>query len=224
VHRSEKKRPKFTKIPAASTFFGQADHEPDEDMAASLPAEDIADEIYEEQTPVELVASPVYLAPDVLISVDTWMTPMPTHSKGLLVYYGPQWLIQANADYRGYDLSPYNNRCGVSAISPSDIGKVVWLRVETDWFGPCLTIDVGARHDYPTQVYKTGEIAEVADWMRDMFRFPYGSSRPGEVYVGLCPPAEESQARFYRPEPAWSPEPSPLFHVPPQQYPIDCET
>lgn len=161
-----------------------------------------------------------------IVAVSTWLTQMPPHSQGLLVTYGSQHLIEVNAQYRGYDLSYYKNRCGVSAISPSDIGKVVWLRVEgQDWYGPCLTVDAGARRHFYHLVYVNHEIAEVPVWMAERFKFPHGSSRQGEVFRGLCPPHSESIPEDYAPPLLWDEYgPNPYFKIPDQQIPVDCFT
>lgn len=45
-----------------------------------------------------------------IITVASWLTPSPRYARGLIVNYGDQSLIEANALYRGYDLSPYPNR------------------------------------------------------------------------------------------------------------------
>lgn len=48
----------------------------------------------------------------------------------------------------------------MSAISPSDLGKIFWLRVpDGEWIGGCLAVDVGARVDFANQI-AIGEIAE----------------------------------------------------------------
>lgn len=149
---------------------------------------------------------------------------MPTHSRGLLVTYGPQRLIESAARYRGYDLSHYRDRCGVSAISPSDLGLVVWLRIDGGkWFGPCLTVDVGARIHWHSIVYVNKEIAEVPRWMAERFEFRHGSSGHGEVYKGLCPPAPDSVAEVYQPPLYWQEYgPNPHIRIPTQQIPVDC--
>ncbi len=159
-----------------------------------------------------------------LVSVETWMTPAPRHAEGLLVYYGPDWLAEANADYRGYSLNGFRDRCGLAVMSPADVGKVVWVRLLSgEWYGPCLAVDVGARHDFYDLVYMKREVAEVTTTLRDLLKFKYGSSGWGEIYVGLCPPEGESKAEEYQPLLSYSQEPSPTFWpYPKQQWPMEC--
>lgn len=155
------------------------------------------------------------------------MSGEPRHAKGLFVYYGPQHLIEANAAWHHYDLSPFHNRCGVSALSPADLGKVVWLRsteVDTGWYGPCLTIDVGAQHDFFRQVFQTQEIAEVPESLRDLFQFRHGSSGWGEIYFGQCPPPADSVPQYYRPpltKVLWTGR-DPRVEQPAQEWPGGC--
>lgn len=134
------------------------------------------------------------------VSIMTWLTASPAHSEGLLVYYGPQYMAEANAEYRGWTLDPYYERCGLSVMSPSDIGKVVWVKLlNGEWYGPCLSVDVSARKDFYTNVYVKQEVAEVTDRLRDLLRFEHGSSGWGEIYIGQCPPHPKSTPDLYSP-------------------------
>ena len=152
---------------------------------------------------------------------------MPTHAEGLLVAYGNQRLVEANAEYRGYDLTPFWNRCGVATISPADIGKVIWLRRVYDdhvgeWLGPCLAVDVAAQSDFDRIVYEMHEVAEVPFWMAEMMGFVNGGW--GQVYIGDCPPGNDSVPQAYAPERTeWQGEARPLFWpYPAQEWPVDC--
>lgn len=160
-----------------------------------------------------------------IVAFSTWMSASPQHAEGLLVYYGSQQLIEANAAYRGYSLAPYKGRCGVSAISPADLGKIVWLRVEgREWYGPCLFIDVGAKHDFYNLVYIKREVAEVGPAIRNYFNFKWGSSAWGEIYIGLCPPLDNTSRRPYQPPLAFNSTDYrlPYTQWPEQQLPVDC--
>ncbi len=159
----------------------------------------------------------------IIVSIATWLTPMPAHAQGLLVVYGSQQLVEANAAFHGYDLSPYRDRCGLSAISPADLGRVMWIRTGGDWYGPCLAVDVAAIRDFYNVVYVNGEIAEIGRLQSDLFGFRYSAF--GEVAVSLCPPALSSAPQWYSPplrEAAPGQiEPS-MWPYPPQEFPTDC--
>lgn len=132
-----------------------------------------------------------------LVSMSTWLTPMPQHAQGRLVAYGNQSLVEANAAYRGYSLDGFDNRCGVAVMSPSDLGKIVWVRLsETEWIR-CLAVDVGARHDFFALVFQKREVAEVPFWLAEHMDFEF--SQWGEVAIGLCPPPPDSIAVRYVP-------------------------
>lgn len=162
----------------------------------------------------------------VFVCVATWMTPAPRHTYGRLVRYGPQSLIEANAEYRGYDLSPYPHRCGVAAISPANLGQIVWLRLPSgEWQGPCLAVDVAARSDFARIVYHVQEIAEVPDRLAELFGFENGAW--GEAAFSACPPSEPSMPKQYQPRLQTDDdhsESSPLFWpYPEQQLPQECD-
>lgn len=155
----------------------------------------------------------------VLIAAAVWFTPSPRHAQGLIVNYGNQHMVEVNAQYRGYTLDPYRDRCGGSAISRADIGKMFWLRLPSGaWYGGCLFIDVGARHDFPDQINRD-EIAELPDWMMAMLDKFY--SARGEIYIGKCPP-RGGQAQVYKPDLVYRNDPAPYVPFPPQELPIQC--
>lgn len=123
----------------------------------------------------------------IVITLAAWMTPLPQHASGKLVYYGPQYLVEANAEYRGYDLAPYWERCGVAVMSPADLGKTLWVRSnDSEWIGPCLAVDVAARGHFARAVWYVEEIVEVPKTIRDKIGFKSGV--PGYVWMGACPP------------------------------------
>lgn len=159
-----------------------------------------------------------------LVSVSTWMTAAPHHAEGLIVLYGNDHLAKANAEYRGYDLSKFKQRCGLAVMSPSDLGKVVWVKDATgEWYGPCLAVDVGARHDFYDLIYVKHEVAEVTETLAKRLRFPHGSSIWGEIFIGQCPPPIWSEPREYRPKLVFDNSPTPYREWNKQQYPIECK-
>lgn len=156
-----------------------------------------------------------------VVTVSSWLTPLPQHAAGKLVYYGPQYLSEANADYRGYDLSPYWNRCGVAVMSPADLGRMVWVRKPGgEWLGPCLAVDVAARIHFARAVWYVGEIVDVPKSVRDALGFEFGM--PGEAWIGQCP--QEGEAQAYDPPKVFVDEvgPNPNFVYPPQELPASC--
>lgn len=158
-----------------------------------------------------------------LISVSTWLTPQPSSSIGLLVNYGSQQLIEDQAWYRGYDLEGYWERCGIASISPAHLGQVAWVRTDGEWLGPCLVVDVMARHHFYRGVYWIGEVAEVPRWVASKLRFENGVQ--GEVWFGRCPPEAGTVAgEEYRPPLLWDwGDTQPIFWpFPPQQLPGIC--
>src|SRR3989304_3423043 len=103
----------------------------------------------------------------VLVSIFSWLGWMRVHAEGATILYGADYLAQANADYHGYTLKGYE--CGLAGMSPADLGKTVWVRGRpppiaelgktvwnrgriTEWIGPCLAVDVGARKDFYTLI------------------------------------------------------------------------
>ena len=152
----------------------------------------------------------------ILVAAFVWFTPSPRHAYGLIVNYGNQHMVEINADYRGYDLSFYPDRCGGSAISRADIGKMFWVKLPGGrWYGGCLFVDVGARHDFPDQI-KRGEIAELPDWMLEKFDKYY--SVWGEIYIGQCPPRGGTPQR-YSPELIYRNDGYNYVPIPPQEKP-----
>lgn len=165
-----------------------------------------------------------------IVSVNTWLVPFPEYARGWLVLYGSQNLVEANAEFRGYDLSHYRDRCGVSVMSPSDLGKIVWLRDKdtSNWYGPCLGVDVGARRDYYRLIYEKGEIAEVSRIVANLFGFEFGER--GELFIGQCPPRDEQlemmDPEIHLPPIVWDiwGEKNPVFWpYPPQEIPETCD-
>lgn len=160
-----------------------------------------------------------------VITIARWLTPVPEHASGRLVVYGNQPLIEANAHFRGYDLAPYRERCGVSALSPADLGKIYWLRPADSavWYGPCLAVDVSKRTDFYGYVTELEEVAEIPRWLAERWGAEF--SLRGEVFVGACPPGPESQPLPYTLPPLELthryPHPS-FYPYPAQQRPTPC--
>jgi hypothetical protein len=94
-----------------------------------------------------------------LISMETWFTPAPEHSRGAAVFYGPG-MMEGTARWRGMDLSNYLG--GVALMSPADIGQTVWLKRPGEaWEGPYLVVDCAARQDMWPVIMARGEVVEV---------------------------------------------------------------
>jgi len=157
-----------------------------------------------------------------VVSVQTWMTPVPAHSLGWLVYYGPRYLVEANAEYRGYDLSPYWQACRVAVMSPADLGKMVWFRRHLGQrsVGPCLAVDISKRSEFYLNVIERGIVADVST------EVGFEKGLRAEMYVGSCPP-RISEPRRYLPkvtldEPPIGPNPL-FWPYPSQKLPQRCD-
>lgn len=128
-----------------------------------------------------------------VVTLAVWLTPVPAHAQGLLVNYGSVGLSQANAAYHGYSLDGYE--FGAALMSPSDLGKVLWVRRPGgEWFGPGLSVDVASRKDFYKYVVLNHEVAEID--IRAVTALGFMRGMWGEVYVGLCPPL----GRFSQPQ------------------------
>lgn len=104
------------------------------------------------------IADPSVCVPG-LVSMKTWFTPAPPYAVGGAVFYDPH-VMEATAQARGLSLDGFLD--GVSLMSPSDIGRTVWLRRPGHaWEGPFLVVDSAARQDIYPVVTVRGEIVEV---------------------------------------------------------------
>lgn len=102
----------------------------------------------------------------------TWRTPTPTYSVGGAVWYAPG-VMETNCEYRGFGRVP-----GVALMSPSDIGKTVWLRPPGgEWEGPYKVCDCAMRGDMFSMVMWRHEVVEV-DW-RTAVRWGLGPHEGG---------------------------------------------
>jgi len=146
----------------------------------------------------------------ILVSIATWSAPQPQLSAGLIVVYGNQQLVQANATYRGYELAQFPDQCGLAAISPAMLGSLAWVRVPGGrWLGPCLVVDaVGRTHAYES-IYVRQEVAEVSRATAAALGFEYGAW--GHIYFGSCPPADGPETRGQD----WSDFAAPELYAPP---------
>ena len=100
-----------------------------------------------------------FLCDITIVSVATWMTALPNHASGTIVNYGDSQLMQDQAIYRDYDLNGYVS--GIAVMSPSDLGRPFWIRVNNVWYGPFLAVDTSTRHDFCDNVGYRREVAEV---------------------------------------------------------------
>jgi len=94
-----------------------------------------------------------------MVTMETWFLPAPPYSYGAAVFYAPH-VMEGTARYRELPLEGYLD--GVSLMSPSDIGRTVWLRRPGhEWEGPYLVVDSAARQDIYPVITSRGEIVEV---------------------------------------------------------------
>ena len=94
------------------------------------------------------------------ITNDTWMTPAPNYVKGKMVFYGPS-VMKATAEYRGIDYKEMGCIGGISLMSPIDIGKRVWIKLENVWHGPFCSVDCARKGDMYSIVVTRDEVVEV---------------------------------------------------------------
>lgn len=95
------------------------------------------------------------------ITNDTWMTPAPNYIEGKMVFYGPN-VMRATAEYRDIDYEEMGCIDGVSLMSPIDIGKKVWIKVENKWHGPFCSVDCARKGDMYSIVVTRDEVIEVS--------------------------------------------------------------
>lgn len=94
------------------------------------------------------------------IDNDTWMTPAPSYITGNLVFYGP-YAMDATAEYRGIDYEEQGCLGGISLMSPMDIGKKAWIRIDGEWRGPYCVVDCARRGDMYSIIVYRDEVVEV---------------------------------------------------------------
>jgi len=159
----------------------------------------------------------------ILVALYIWLQPFPNYVYGNIVNYGNQYLVEVNAQYRNYDLSLYPNRCGVSLMSPSDLGKSVWIKLPSGIWIQCVSIDAGAWIDYYDLIYLKEEIVEVPNWVLKLFTDNCCITQ-GEIYIGLCPPENNLYPIKYNPKLELSNTyERPYFEWNKQQIPTKCD-
>jgi len=161
----------------------------------------------------------VYFLISAILSIASWSTPQPKLSTGLLVVYGNQRLVEANADWHGYNLSLIPDRCGFSAISPAHLGQLAYFSVDGEhWIGPCQDDDAVSRGDAYDSIYGRHEIAEIRRSDALKLGFEYGHQ--GYIYFSPCPPRSIVLARPYAPPLSFDYPPydyTPSFYPYPEQ-------
>ena len=172
-----------------------------------------------------------------ILAVSSWIMPQPRYSIGLLVVYGDQSIVRANAEFRGYNIDLISEQCGLAAISPAHLGQLAWVRVPGgDWTGPCLVVDaVSRRHAYES-IFVRQEVAEISRNTAAALGFDNGG-RWGYIFFGQCPPTDGIETKgqewsdyqapeLYAPPLAWDTEPfdwtPSMWPYAPQQPAGDC--
>jgi len=92
------------------------------------------------------------------ISLEDWFQPAPVYTKGNMVFYAPL-LMESTAHYHKIDLDGYLG--GVALMSPADMGKEVWIKVEGIWYGPFISVDCARIRDMYGVIGSRGEVVEV---------------------------------------------------------------
>ena len=95
-----------------------------------------------------------------LITNETWMKPAPRYTSGKMVFYGP-YAMDATAAYRGINYQEKGCLGGISLMSPIDIGKKAWVKVEDLWYGPFCVVDCAKKGDMYSIVVTRREAVEV---------------------------------------------------------------
>ena len=100
----------------------------------------------------------IYCTEEHLVTYKTWMTGHPIYSTGAATFYAPN-IMTGTARYRGLSLEGFVD--GVSLMSPSDIGKSVWIKHDGVWEGPFLNVDTAQQNHMCQAVQTRGEVVEV---------------------------------------------------------------
>jgi hypothetical protein len=130
----------------------------------------------------------IYCTAAHLVTYKTWMSGHPTYSEGAATFYAP-YVMEATADYRRLDLDGYVD--GVSLMSPSDIGKVVWIKYDGVWEGPFLSVDTAQQNHMCQAIQSRGEVVEVGYKTAErwgMTDWPNVHEWKVDVEVSLIPP------------------------------------
>ncbi len=135
-----------------------------------------------------LLATNVYCNESHLVTHDTWMRGHPVYSEGAATFYAPG-VMEATARVREMSLDGFVD--GVSLMSPSDIGKVVWIKYNGEWEGPFLSVDTAQQNHMCQAVQSRGEVVEVGyetahEW--GMTDWPKVHEWKTPVQVSLFPP------------------------------------
>ena len=133
-------------------------------------------------------AEDVYCTPAHLVTYETWTTGHPAYSAGAATFYAP-YVMEATADYRQLDLTAYVD--GVSLMSPSDVGKVVWIKYDGVWEGPFLSVDTAQQNHMCQAIQSRGEVIEVGYKTAErwgMVDWPKVHEWKVDVEVSLIPP------------------------------------
>jgi len=93
-----------------------------------------------------------------LITNDFWMTSTPEHTYGKMVFYG-YGAMEATAEYRGFDTSDCIGN--IALMSPIDIGRKAWIKVDSEWYGPFCSVDCARKGDMYSIVVIREEVVEV---------------------------------------------------------------
>lgn len=112
-----------------------------------------------------------------MISESSWMRGHPQYSYGAAVWYAPH-VMEGTARARGLSLDGFLD--GVSLMSPSDIGKTVWIRFPgQEWDGPYLVVDCAQINHHFAAVYYNKEVIELG-WETAL---KYNMVGPGRTVV-----------------------------------------
>jgi len=114
-----------------------------------------------------------------LIPESAWRTPIPRYTSGRAVWYAAG-VMEATAEYRGIPLD--GTLGGVALMSPSDIGKTVYINGPLGWEGPFVVVDCAQYEDaWPIIRYRK-EVVEVSWGTKER----WGMISPVDVEVAVA--------------------------------------
>lgn len=162
-----------------------------------------------------------------VVTFATWMTPIQGHQSGVFVTYGGQALVEANAEFHGYDIDWSPTRCGIASVSPVMLGQIVWIRNEDGEWVLCYVVDVVQRRHWYNYAAVNGFLADIPRDLMNEWGSPNGAvGVRGELYMGVCPPVGSSRPTRFDPHyqiDTWEPDKAYSgWPYPKQQRPMDC--
>lgn len=168
-----------------------------------------------------------------ILAVSSWIMPEPQYSQGMILVYGNQRLVEANAAFHGYDLSKMPGRCGFATISPAHLGQIAYITIDGVRWIKCLVVDVDGRDDAWNAIAVRHEIGEIsfadAAWLGLKHNAQGWQGARGRIWFGACLPSASGrlmpQPQAYAPplvQDTWGEWTPSFYPYPLQQAVVDC--